>query len=120
MPTNAHGVPVTIDAVDPNGNFVHIGDATSDSSGKYGFAWTPPSVPGTYTIIATFAGSEAYYSSSDETTAIVVDAPVATPAATPLPQSVADMYFVPAVAAIIVAIIIVGLVIVLILLRKRP
>ena len=33
QPTNATGVPVSIDAVDPNGNYIHLGDATSDSSG---------------------------------------------------------------------------------------
>jgi outer membrane protein assembly factor BamB len=119
MPTNAKGVAVSIDAVDPNNNFVHLGDTTSDNTGNYGFAWTPPNIPGKYTIIASFAGSESYFSSLAETTAIVVEAPGATPAATSIPQSVADMYFVPGVAAIIIAIAIVGVVIVLIL-RKRP
>jgi hypothetical protein len=34
-PTNATGVPVSIDAIDPNNNYIHIGDATSDASGLF-------------------------------------------------------------------------------------
>ncbi len=66
MPTNATGVTVTLDSIDPNNNFVHIGTATSDLSGLYSFMWTPP-IPGKYTIIATFQGSDSYYSSYAET-----------------------------------------------------
>ena len=32
MPTNAKGVEVSLDTLDPNGNFVHIGTATTDTS----------------------------------------------------------------------------------------
>jgi hypothetical protein len=115
MPTNAHGVPVSIDAVDPNGNFVHLGDVVSDSSGKYALAWTPPSVSGTYTIIATFAGSESYYSSTTETTAIIVDAPVATVAPVVAQAPSYEYYFVGTALAIIIAIAVLGLLI----LRKK-
>jgi hypothetical protein len=79
MPTNTTGVEVTLDAIDPNNNFVHLGTATSDASGNFGFAWTPPDVPGKYTIIATFAGSESYYASYAETYAVVSEAPPVTP-----------------------------------------
>jgi hypothetical protein len=120
LPKSATGVTVSLDAVDPNGNYVHLGEATSDITGMYTFTWTTPNIAGTYNIIATLGATNSYYSSSGETGAILVDAPASTPAATPLAQSAADMYFVPAVAAIIVAIAIVGIVIVLILLRKRP
>jgi len=116
MPTNAQGVPVSIDAIDPNGNFVHLGDATSDSTGNYGYAWAPPSIPGTYKIVATFVGSNSYYSSSGETTAIVVDAPAATVAPVQAVQSNTDIYVIGTGIAIIIAIAIVGLLI----LRKRP
>jgi hypothetical protein len=44
--------------------------------------------------------------------------PEATPAPTPMPQSAADLYFVPAVIGITVAIVVVGIAMVL-LLRKR-
>jgi hypothetical protein len=57
------GVPVLIDAVDPNGNCIHIADITSDGySGTFGYAFTP-ATPGEYTITATFMGDESYGSS---------------------------------------------------------
>jgi len=116
-PSNATGVEVTLDAIDPNNNFVHLGTVTSDASGTFGFAWTPPDVPGKYTIIATFAGSESYYSSYAETYAVVSEAPPASPTPTPAaPLPPIETYFVVATVAIIIAIAIVGI----LLLRKRP
>ncbi|HTY73959.1 MAG TPA: PQQ-binding-like beta-propeller repeat protein, partial [Candidatus Nanoarchaeia archaeon] len=76
-PTNATGVPVSIDSIDPNGNTVHLGDAVSDSNGLYSLAWTPPDVPGKYTVVATFAGSNSFYSSQAETALYVGQAPPA-------------------------------------------
>jgi outer membrane protein assembly factor BamB len=117
-PTNATGVEVTLDAIDPNGNFVHLGNATSDASGFFGFNWVTPDIPGFYTIIATFAGSKSYYASYAETAAVVTEAPAATPEPTPQPASMADLYLLPSVVGIIIAIAVVGVVIVL-MLRKR-
>ena len=37
-PTNATGVPVSLSAIDPNGNLVTIGTTTSDINGNYGLA----------------------------------------------------------------------------------
>jgi hypothetical protein len=117
-PTNASGVEVTLDTIDPNGNFIHVGDATTDSSGMYSLQWTPE-VPGKYTVIATFAGTASYYASFSET-AIAVDPAPATPTPSPQPlQSTADMYFIPAIAGLFVLIIVVSIVMAL-LIRKRP
>ena len=117
FPADAKGVEVSLDAIDPNGNFVNIGTTTSDATGYYSYMFTPE-VPGHYQIIATFAGSKSY-GSSYATTAIGVDeAPEASPEPTPPPESVADQYFVPASIGIIIAIVVVGLVVIL-LLRKR-
>jgi hypothetical protein len=117
-PSNTTGVEVTLDAIDPNNNFVHLGTATSDASGTFGYAWTPPDVPGKYTIIATFAGSESYYSSYAETYTFVSEAPPAAPtpapAAQPLPPI--ETYFIVATVVLLIAIAIVGI----LLLRKRP
>jgi hypothetical protein len=119
MPTNATGVPVTISVLDSNGNYRQIGTATSDLSGTFALTWTPD-IPGNYTLVANFAGSESYYSSSAETHFnAATPAPTAPPAATPAPASMADLYFIPAVVAIIVVIIIVGALIML-MLRKKP
>jgi hypothetical protein len=76
------GVPVSIATVDPNGNLINIGTATSDQSGHYSITWTP-STTGTYTISAYFAGSNAYGASSDETSAVVIAAHAETSTPTP-------------------------------------
>ncbi|MBT0160457.1 hypothetical protein G4O51_10790 [Candidatus Bathyarchaeota archaeon A05DMB-2] len=114
------GVAVTLDAIDPNNNFIHIGDTTTDASGFFSFQWNPLSdIPGKYTIIATFAGSKSYWPSFAETAMSLDPAAEATPAPTPVPQSIADLYFVPATAGMIVAIVVVGAIMML-MLRKRP
>ena len=119
-PTNATGVAISLDTIDPNGNFIHIGDTTSDQSGTYSYRWVPPSeIPGKYTIIATFAGSKSYWPSYAET-AISIDQAAATAAPTEQPiQSAADMYFVPAIVGLFVFVAIIGAVIILFI-RKRP
>jgi hypothetical protein len=66
IPGDATGVEVSLDAIDPNGNFVHIDTVRSDLSGMFKKMWTPD-MEGEYTIIATFEGSRAYYSSYAET-----------------------------------------------------
>ena len=118
-PTNAFGVDVSLSAIDPNGNLVPIGTTTSDMNGNYAIAYNPE-VPGTYQIIANFQGTKAYGPSSATTYIIVEDAPSATSTPVPIPESVADTYFVPAIAGIIVAIAVVGAILALLLLRKRP
>ena len=85
IPTNAKGVEVTLDAIDPNNNYIHIGTTTSDITGAYGFAWTPE-VPGTYQIIATFAGSKSYGPHTHTTYMGVGEAPAETAA----PESAAN------------------------------
>ena len=64
------GVSVTLSTIDPNGNYIDIGTATSNTEGNYGFGWTP-TIDGTYQIIATFEGSESYYSSYATTHMVV-------------------------------------------------
>jgi hypothetical protein len=117
MPTNTTGVDVTVDAIDPNGNFVHLGTATSDASGLFSYAWPTPDIPGKYTIIATFAGSESYYTSYSETACFVSEAaPTTPPPQYPIPIDY-TMAIIGAAIAVIIAVAIVGLIL---LLRKRP
>jgi hypothetical protein len=111
-PTNATGVPVTISVIDSNGNQRVIGTTTSDSSGIYTLTWKPD-IPGSYTVIANFAGSSSYWPSSAETSFFAGEAPT-----TPGPAAVAasnvatttDLmtYIVVATIAIIIAIALVG------------
>ncbi|PVX23892.1 MAG: hypothetical protein CW691_09415 [Candidatus Bathyarchaeum sp.] len=61
-PTDVTGVTVKLEAVDPNGNYKYLGTTTTDSAGKYAFAFEPE-LEGTYMIIGTFDGSRSYYGS---------------------------------------------------------
>ena len=67
VPTNFTGVTVTLTAIDPNGNYITLGTATTDTNGLFSFQWQPPNVPGKYTVTATFAGTNGYWGSNAET-----------------------------------------------------
>jgi outer membrane protein assembly factor BamB len=117
-PTNATGVPVIISVIDSNGNYRQIGTTTSNDHGTFGFTWTPD-ISGDYTVIATFAGSQAYYTSSAATSFYAAE-----PAATAIPQATlaptaADLYFIPAIVGLFVAIVI-CIAMVALVLRKHP
>jgi hypothetical protein len=73
-PANVQGVQVKLETLDPNNNFYEIDTVTSDASGMFKLMWTPP-VEGEYTILATFAGSNSYWSSYAETAIGVGPAP---------------------------------------------
>ncbi len=119
-PTNVTGVPVTLSVLDSNHNYRQIGSTTSDGTGMFTFTWTPD-IPGDYTVVANFAGSESYYPSNAETS-FTASSPAPTAAPTVVPQAnlatTTDLmtYMVASVIAIIIAIAIVGI----LLLRKRP
>jgi len=117
MPQDATGVDVVITVLDPNNNYYEVASSTSDAEGYFGAVFTPE-VPGKYTVIATFEGSESYYGSVAETFVNVGEAPAATPEPTPEAASVADMYLLPSTIGIIIAIVVVGLLLFL-MLRKR-
>jgi hypothetical protein len=116
-PANATGVEVTLSVLDPNNNYYEIGTVTSDSTGMYKLLWEPL-VPGEYTVIATFAGSEGYWPSYAETAIGVLEAPAATPAPTPTPAPLTDTYVAGFGIGIIIAVVAVGVVIVIFLRRK--
>jgi hypothetical protein len=117
---DATGVPVTLTYIDPNNNTYTMGQTTSDITGQFTYNFTP-TVTGTYTIIATFAGSNSYYGSTAETHLYIGRAEttsIITP--TPTPTSVANAYFVPAIAGIFVLMIIGFAVLAILALRKKP
>ena len=116
-PTNATGVDVTLSVVDANNNFREIGTTKADSSGFFSFQWTPD-IEGKYTVIASFAGSNAYYGSYAET-AFAIDPAPPTPAEITIPQDNSATYATYSTIAIIAAIAVVGAIIVLVL-RRRP
>jgi len=114
-PPMPRGVPVTLWAVDPNGNTQEIGTVTSDGSGLFKKLWTPE-IPGEFTVYATFAGSESYWGSYAATAVGVTAAPEATPG----PEAPVDNtpMLTGITAAVIVAIIICVITLILVL-RKR-
>jgi hypothetical protein len=118
-PMNATGVPVTLSYTDSNNNTFVMGQTTSDINGQYTYAFTP-TIAGTYTINSVFGGSASYYTSSAQTHLYVgqIEHPTTTPTPT-TSTSVADTYFVPAIAGLFVLIIIVLIAVVLLIVRKR-
>ncbi len=119
LPTDFEGVDVKLDVIDANGNYRNIGMATTDASGIYRLTWTPD-IPGDYTVIATFSGTNGYWPSYAEDGFTVMDEPAATPAPTPQTSTAADSYLLPGIIGIILAIVIVGIVLALLITRKRP
>jgi hypothetical protein len=121
LPKDAKGVPVTVSVIDSNGNYRNIGNATSDLSGNFGLSWKPD-ISGTYQVIANFAGSNSYGSSSGTTYFNVEEAPNSTPttiASTGSNGGVSIETFTIAAIAIIITIII-GFAVTILVLRKRP
>jgi hypothetical protein len=119
IPTNATGVSVSIDAIDPNCNPIHVTDVASDLSGAYSYMWQPDKV-GKYTITATFAGDGSYGSSYAETAVGVVNPPETTANLTPLPAVSATSSDVMNAAILVAATVIIAVAIAtVLLLRKR-
>ncbi|MHA2345639.1 MAG: outer membrane protein assembly factor BamB family protein, partial [Candidatus Hodarchaeales archaeon] len=113
LPSNAKGVELSLDVIDANGNFRNIGTAVSDIAGKFSLVWEPD-IPGQYTVIATFAGSESYGSSFDQTTFYVEEVPQPTPSPEPTPAPQTETYILGSTIAILA-----GLIIAIFLLLKR-
>jgi hypothetical protein len=123
MPTNVTGVPVTITAIDPNGNYIILGNTTSDANGYYSLKVNTNTLaagPGEYKVTATFAGSNSYYASSAESSfTLNAAAPTPAPTAAPVTGLASTGTVELGVAAIVIVIVIIGAAIML-MLRKRP
>jgi hypothetical protein len=116
---DAVGVNVTLTVLDSDGQVVDSAVVATDSRGCFSYEIVPE-VAGEYSVKASFEGSNSYYGSFAVSSPFVVEAaaePTAEPTATPV--SVADLYFVPAVAGIVVALVVVGVLLTLLLLKKR-
>ena len=113
---NATGVEVTLSVLDSNNNYREIGKTRSNTDGFFTLKWTPD-IPGTYTLYASFAGSEGYWPSHSTTSFAVDPAPPPPELAQAQPDMTAT-YVLRGVVAIIIVIIIIGAAIVLLL--RRP
>jgi hypothetical protein len=118
-PMNATGVSVTLSDVDPNGNSYTLGTTTSDINGQYSYTFTP-NVPGTYTIYATFAGTNSYYGSTAEThMTFSSPPPTAPPTAAPVTGLASTGTVELGIAAVIIVIVIIGIVLAVLTVRKH-
>ena len=102
-----------LSTIDPNGNTYDIGTATSNTDGTFGLLWTPE-VPGKYEIIATFEGSDSYFSSY-ATTYVGVSEPLETPPPETTPPPPTETYITGSTIAILAGIAIA----VFLILRKK-
>jgi hypothetical protein len=138
IPTNATGVPVTLYVSDTSG-VVDTLQATTDLSGHYIASWTPTTT-GTFTVTASFEGTNGYYGSTDvngiavgtlpatstptptaapTTAAPTTTAPTETAAPTttaPEPKGGIDTYVYVSIAAVVVIVAIAALAMIL---RRR-
>jgi hypothetical protein len=103
----ASGVEISIDAIDPNGNYVTLGKTVSDANGRFSFSFTPDK-DGQYNIYAFFSGSDSYYPTDAQTELLVL--PNAEKADSPY-----ALYAFIVGIAIIIAVVVIGLLI----LRKK-
>jgi outer membrane protein assembly factor BamB len=116
-PMNATGVEVVLSVLDANGNFREIGKATSDTSGFYSLQWTPD-IPGKYTVVAQFAGTEGYWGSFAEAAFAVDPAPIKE-APPETPPDMTGTYITYSTIAIIIAIV-AGFAVAIFMLRQKP
>jgi hypothetical protein len=109
-PEDVTGVQVKLTAVGPNGNTVDIGTVTSDGYGMFKKMWTPDS-EGEYTIVATFEGSESYWTSYAETAIGVGPAPSPEQPIEPEPEPEAPLITTEiAIVLAVVAVAVIGVV----------
>ncbi len=72
-PRLATGVELQLRAIDTHGTAIDLPISHSDVNGYFASQWTPPHT-GLWTIVASFAGSNSYYSSYGETSIAVSSA----------------------------------------------
>ncbi|MGO8805917.1 MAG: PQQ-binding-like beta-propeller repeat protein [Candidatus Bathyarchaeia archaeon] len=120
MPSNVTGVLVTFYVLDSNNNYRSIGSTTTNSLGDYSFTWKPD-ITGSFTLYATFAGTQSYYGSSASTAFYAsASAPTQAPTTTPLSGLASNSTLEYGLVAIIVVIVIIGAVLALLVTRKHP
>ena len=117
FPANCSGVPVTIRVWDSNNNYRVIGTTASDASGYFHYTWTPD-IPGDFTVIANFEGTNGYWPSYSETSFTMAEAqPTAPP--TQAPASNTDTY-VTAFGIGIIVVIIIAAAVIIVMNRRKP
>ena len=104
-PADLKGVPVKLEAFGSDGSYIEIGTVTSDAYGNFKKEWSPQDEE-LYTIMATFGGSDSYWSSYDATGLSV--GPAAAPSGPIEPEPSAPL--ITTEVAIIIAVVVVAVV----------
>jgi len=107
-PMNLNGVPVKLEIFGEDGSYLELGTVTSNSYGDFVYEWTPPD-EGLYTIMATFEGSDSYWSSYDSTYTSVGPAPAPTQPIEP-EEPTAEAPLITTEIAIIIAVVIIAII----------
>lgn len=111
------GVPVQLSVIDATGTETAIGTTASDSTGYFHFLYTSEK-EGTYTLVARFNGSAAYYPSSAKTVFSIAAPVPAVVIPPPEPAPMTDTYLLLSAIGIIVALAVVGGIVVMVLKRN--
>jgi len=109
MPMDLNGVPVKLEIFGEDGSYSELGTVTSNSYGDFVYEWTPPD-EGLYTIMATFEGSDSYWSSYDATYLSVGPAAAPSGPIEPEPTEPSEAPLITTEVAIIVAVVIAAIV----------
>jgi outer membrane protein assembly factor BamB len=118
LPSDVAGVPVTLTAIDSTGGVIDIATVTTNGYyGTFGYAWAPPKED-TYTITASFAGTDAYGSSSAATT-VAVGPALSTPTVPEIPTPVDNTMLLYGILVAVIIAIVLAIIAILIVLRKR-
>jgi hypothetical protein len=104
-PETYNGVPVKLEVFSEDGSYSELGTVTSNSYGDFVYEWTPPD-EGIYTIMATFAGSDSYWSSYDATYISVGPAPAPSGPIEPEPTEPTEAPLITTELAIIIAVVV--------------
>jgi hypothetical protein len=109
IPMELNGVPVKLEIFGEDGSYSELGTVTSNSYGDFVYEWTPPD-EGLYTIMATFEGSDSYWSSYDATYLSVGPAAAPSGPIEPEPTEPEEAPFITTEIAIIIAVVVVAVV----------
>ena len=116
MPAMPMGVTVYLEAIEPDGAYLYIGETTTDMYGNYGMEFTPAK-EGKYMIMASFKESGAYYGSTD--TAYLAVGPQVTASGPITPETHGTPIITTEVAIILIAAIAAIVIIAFLVMRKR-
>lgn len=92
--------------------------AITDGNGGFTVKYAPDMI-GEWTVVASWAGDSTHSAGSSQSQTLAVTEP-STPQPTQALQSAADLYFVPGIIGVTIAIIAVGAILAILMLRKRP